>query len=121
MPPAPRPFFLCTNLILAFKITVFFRPRTTTEYGSSAFLDCVGREERLPLWLGGGGIGPKVKNAVISELVVHLGGRKSKFYVALQRLPSTSPATSSSTPCRANGANSTRIAGASVIPNLIRG
>lgn len=42
------------------EVTVFFRPRTTTEYVSSAFLDCVGREERLPLRLGGGGIGPKV-------------------------------------------------------------
>ena len=42
------------------EVTVFFRPRTTTEYASSAFLDCIGREERLPLRLGGGGIGPKV-------------------------------------------------------------
>lgn len=42
------------------EVTVFFRPRTTTDYTSIAFLDCIGREERLPLRLGGGGIGPKV-------------------------------------------------------------
>ncbi|CAM9527029.1 unnamed protein product, partial [Laminaria digitata] len=42
------------------EVTVLFRPQTTTEYRSSGFLDCVGREERLPLFLTGDGIGPKV-------------------------------------------------------------
>ncbi|CAN0527215.1 unnamed protein product, partial [Scytosiphon promiscuus] len=44
------------------QVTVLFRPQTTTGYRSSAFLDCVGREERLPLFLTGDGIGPKVCN-----------------------------------------------------------
>lgn len=52
------------------EVTVFFRPRTTTEYGSHAFLDCIGREERLPLRLGGSGIGPKV---VLSFDVLDMG------------------------------------------------
>ncbi|CAM9965954.1 unnamed protein product, partial [Ectocarpus fasciculatus] len=52
------------------EVTVFFRPRTTTEYSSHAFLDCIGREERLPLRLGGSGIGPKV---VLSFDVLDMG------------------------------------------------
>ncbi|CAM9537178.1 unnamed protein product [Discosporangium mesarthrocarpum] len=52
------------------EVTIFFRPDTAAAYCSCAFLDCVGREERLPLWLGGSGIGPKV---VLSFDVLDMG------------------------------------------------
>ena len=41
------------------EVTITFRPDTAAEYACSAFLDVIGRDERLPLWLTGNGIGPK--------------------------------------------------------------
>ncbi|CAM9551896.1 unnamed protein product [Chrysoparadoxa australica] len=42
------------------EVTVFFRPNTAAEFGCHAYLDVVGRADKIPLWLGGRGIGPKM-------------------------------------------------------------
>jgi hypothetical protein len=39
------------------QITVIFRPSTSIDYVSSAFLDVVGQEKRLALTMRGHGIG----------------------------------------------------------------
>lgn len=41
------------------EITIRFRPAMAAEYACVAFLDVVGREERLPLTLCARGVGPK--------------------------------------------------------------
>ncbi|KAJ1445550.1 hypothetical protein M885DRAFT_473458 [Pelagophyceae sp. CCMP2097] len=41
------------------EVSVTFRPETAADYACAAYLDVVGREERLPIQLGGVGIGPK--------------------------------------------------------------
>jgi hydrocephalus-inducing protein len=43
------------------EMTVLFRPCTASDYGCWAFLDVVGRQTRLPLWISSSGIGPKVE------------------------------------------------------------
>jgi len=52
------------------EVTVTFRPDTAAEYATSVFLDVIGRDERLPLWLTGVGIGPK---GVLSYDVLDIG------------------------------------------------
>ncbi|CAM9719358.1 unnamed protein product, partial [Choristocarpus tenellus] len=59
-----------STTFFSLQVTIFFRPDTAVEYSSRAFLDCVGREERLPLLLSAGGIGPKV---VLSFDVLDMG------------------------------------------------
>ena len=51
-------------------IHVMFRPDTAADYACTAYLDVVGREERLPVWLTGIGIGPK---GALSYDVLDLG------------------------------------------------
>ncbi|CAM9191035.1 unnamed protein product, partial [Phaeothamnion confervicola] len=51
-------------------VTVAFRPATAAEHGCCAYLDVVGRAERLPLWLEARGIGPR---AVLSFEALDLG------------------------------------------------
>ncbi|KAH8070819.1 hypothetical protein JL721_4732 [Aureococcus anophagefferens] len=41
------------------EVSVTFRPDTAADYACTAYLDVMGREERLPIWLTGLGIGPK--------------------------------------------------------------
>ena len=41
------------------EVTITFAPNVSAEYKSTAFLDVVGRDERLPLWISGTGVGPK--------------------------------------------------------------
>ena len=41
------------------EVAVTFRPDTAADYACSVYLDVVGRDERLSLWLSGLGIGPK--------------------------------------------------------------
>lgn len=41
------------------EVTVTFRPDVSAEYKTTAFLDVVGRDERLPIWISSTGVGPK--------------------------------------------------------------
>ena len=41
------------------EITVTFKPHVSADYEAVAYLDVVGRDERLPLWINGAGVGPK--------------------------------------------------------------
>ena len=43
------------------EVTVTFRPDVSAEYKTTAFLDVVGREQRLPLWVSSTGVGPKAE------------------------------------------------------------
>jgi len=40
-------------------VTITFAPNVSAEYKTTAFLDVVGRDDRLPLWISGTGVGPK--------------------------------------------------------------
>ncbi|GMH58813.1 hypothetical protein TrST_g5240 [Triparma strigata] len=41
------------------EVTVTFRPDVSAEYKSTAYLDVIGRDQRLPLWINSTGVGPK--------------------------------------------------------------
>jgi hypothetical protein len=40
-------------------VTITFKPHVSSTYKTVAYLDVVGRDERLPLWINGVGVGPK--------------------------------------------------------------
>ena len=41
------------------EVTITFAPNVSADYKTTAFLDVIGRDERLPLWISGTGVGPK--------------------------------------------------------------